>query len=325
MSLFERIIARPRSLWLTIIISLLILTTPLAIIALDGMWEAIFSLGNWRPLFMAPAVIVYILLVSQRMAKGDSDLVKAFRPLLLIDDETFEQLAHKVKHISKVGETVALFIGVLLGLGISLTWLTWTTTFWLRIYVPVSLGLMWGILCWLIYYSFASTKLVTALHRQPLKVDILDTKPFEPVGRNSLVASLVFIGGIALGMFFSLDVKNILAWESWAINVPLLCVPVIVFFLNMRHTHRLLAAEKKRELGVVGQKILRLSALLRRRLAQEESLGEIAGEYSALIAYEARLRAASTWPYNTAMLRTLFFTILVPLLVRGASALLFGQ
>jgi hypothetical protein len=48
-------------------------------------------------------------------------------------------------------------------------------------------------------------------------------------------------------------------------------------------------------------------------------------EYNALIAYEARLRTVSTWPYNTAMLRTIFFSILAPLLVRAISFLLFGS
>ncbi len=39
----------------------------------------------------------------------------------------------------------------------------------------------------------------------------------------------------------------------------------------------------------------------------------------------SRLRLASTWPYNANMLRTLFFTILAPLLVRAVSVLLFGR
>jgi hypothetical protein len=43
------------------------------------------------------------------------------------------------------------------------------------------------------------------------------------------------------------------------------------------------------------------------------------------VAYEARVRAAQTWPYNTAMLRTLFFTILIPVLVRMVSTMVFGR
>jgi hypothetical protein len=325
MSFYERIVTRPRPFWLTIITSLLLLLAPIGAAALDGVLDQFLIQGNARPFFTAPVVIIYILAASHWMAKSDTDLLKAFRPLLLIDDEAFEQLRRNVAHISPVGEALALIVGALMGLGISLPWLKWLTTFWLRLYVPVSLSLMWSLLAWVIFSSLASTRLVTALHRQPLEVDILDTKPFEPMGRYSLVISLVFIGGVALGMVFGLDVRNIFAWQSWLIFLPLMCVPVLVFFLNMRPTHRLLVAEKKRELEAAARQIRRITALVRERVTRQESLGEIAGEYTAFVAYETRLRAASTWPYNTAMLRTLFFTIFVPLVIRGISALLFGQ
>ena len=36
-------------------------------------------------------------------------------------------------------------------------------------------------------------------------------------------------------------------------------------------------------------------------------------EANLLMAYEQRLREARTWPYNTAMLRTLFLSVLVPI------------
>ena len=325
MSIFSRVITRSRPLWLIIVISLLLLLVPFWAALADGVWDAFLSRGNWRHFLVAPVVIVYILIVSQWLAKSDSDLLKALRPVVLVEDEVFDRLMRDASRIHPAGEGIALFLGALIGLGISLPWLKGMNTLWLRLYIPISLSLMWGILVWVVYYSMASTKLVTVLHRQPLKVDILDTKPFEPMGRYSLVISLVFVGGIALGFIFGLDVKNILAWQSWVVNLPLICVPVIIFFLNMRETHRLLAHEKKRQLQAVGQKIQRLSRELQERIAQEASLGKLAGEYTALIAYEARLRAASTWPYNTAMLRTLSLTIFVPLLVRGLSVVLFGQ
>jgi uncharacterized membrane protein (UPF0136 family) len=325
MSIYGRVIAHPRPLWWTIVVCLLILLTPFGAALADGLWMELLSQGNWRPFFTAPIVVIYILVVSQWLAKSDSELLKAFRPLVQIEDDAFDKLAREASRIHPGGEVIALLIGALIGLGISLPWLTWMTTFWLRLYVPVSLCLMWGMLAWVIYYSMASTKLVTALHRQPLKVDILDTKPFEPMGRYSLVSSLAFVGGIALGMVFGLDVKNIFAWQSWLINLPLLCVPVIVFFLNMRETHRLLAFEKKRQLQAVTQKIRLASGVMQSRIERDESLGELAVEFTALVAYETRLRVASTWPYNTGMLRTLFFSILVPVLARGISVILFGQ
>jgi len=182
-----------------------------------------------------------------------------------------------------------------------------------------------GLLAWTIYGAITGAGLVAALHRQPLKVDILNIKPFEPVGRYSLTLSLAFVGGIALGMVFGLNLEAIRNWQVWLFYLPFLIIPFIVFFLNMRGTHRLLAAEKKRSLEVVTKKIHMVSTAVQARLEGDEKLGDLAGEYSALISYESRLRAASTWPYNTNMLRTLFFTILVPLLGRAVSVLLFGR
>jgi hypothetical protein len=40
--------------------------------------------------------------------------------------------------------------------------------------------------------------------------------------------------------------------------------------------------------------------------------GSLAVEINALATYQAQLQAARTWPYNTAMLRTLFFSVLIP-------------
>ena len=47
---------------------------------------------------------------------------------------------------------------------------------------------------------------------------------------------------------------------------------------------------------------------------RQAEAGTIASQINALTAYEQRLKATPTWPYNTGMLRTLFFSILMPLI-----------
>jgi hypothetical protein len=327
MSLFDRFIARRRPWWVTLLIFMVLLVIPLAAIALDGAWKDVVSLGLWRPVLLAPVVISYVLAVAPAMAKSSADMLEAFRPLVKLDGQAFDQQVRGSSRIRLAGEMLAMAAGGLVGLLLGLTWLRGIQTAWLRLYAPASLSLLIGLLGWTIYDSFASTGPIEALHRHPLKLNILDIRPFEPVGRYSLAASLVFMGGITLGILFGLDVQNVWAWQTWLFFLPLMSVPAIVFFLNMRPTHRLLATEKKRQLQVVGEKLLRLSRALQRRINKDddEGLGAMAGEFTALAAYEARLRAAPTWPYNTAMLRTLGLTIFVPLVVRGLSLLLFGQ
>ena len=276
-------------------------------------------------MLLPPVVIIYILVVAPLLARSDATVVSAFRPLVLVDDDTFNRLVQGASSIPPLGEGIAFALGALLGLWLGWPWGTTFHTPWLKVYAPLFLGLMLGLLGWTIYCSIVGTRLTAELHRQPLQVDILDLKPFHPVGRQSLAASLVFVGGILLGALLGLDVENIYAWQTWLFYLPLASVPVIVFFLNMRHTHRVLAAEKKRELATVQHRMELARQSMRQCIAHHDPLDATAAEFGALVAYEARVRAARTWPYNTSMLRTLFFTILIPLLVRGLSALLFSQ
>ena len=54
--------------------------------------------------------------------------------------------------------------------------------------------------------------------------------------------------------------------------------------------------------------------------------GELPAQIAALVTYEERLQAARTWPYNVSILRTLFFSVFIPLvsiLARVAVDLLF--
>jgi len=89
-------------------------------------------------------------------------------------------------------------------------------------------------------------------------------------------------------------------------------VAVLIFFLNMRPTHRVLAAEKKQELAAVQGRLLLACRALVARFDAEESAGTLGAEINALVASEKRIQETSTWPYDTAMLRTLFFSVIFP-------------
>jgi hypothetical protein len=264
-------------------------------------------------LILSPAaVVVYILVIAPVVERADAAVINAFRPLVLIDDRSFDRLVIEASRLSPIGEGIAFSLGAVFGLWMGQAWLSGSDAFWLRLVVIPSAGLMFGLLAWTIYGAVAGTRLIAELHRQPLRIDIFDPKPFRPVGRQSLVIALVFVGGIVLGMVFGLGRESILDWRNWILFILLALVPVLVFFLNMRPTHRVLAAEKSRELDAVQGNILRACRTLVARTDAEESAGTLGAEINALVAYEERLLATSTWPYDTAMLRTLFFSVIIP-------------
>lgn len=308
----DRLMSDRRYRWLRVGVSLLLITAPIGAAFLDGVLHEFLSRGIWRIALLPPAVIIYILVLSTIMAGREEGVIEAFRPLVLMDDDSFSQLVDEASRLNPIGQGTAFGVGAAFGLALGQAWLSDGNFFWLRLYLSLSAGLMFGLLGWLIYSSVAGTRLTAELHRQPLRIDIFDTTPFEPIGRQSLVIALAFVGGIALSIVFGFTRGSIFAWQNWVIYVVLGIVPILVFFLNMRHTHRVLAAEKRRVLEAVKRNILVTSRSLMERIAANESTGTLAAEINALVAYEERVRAARTWPYNTGMLRTLFVSIIIP-------------
>jgi len=73
-----------------------------------------------------------------------------------------------------------------------------------------------------------------------------------------------------------------------------------------------MAAEKGRELQKVERHIIQAGRALVQRMDAGASTGTLAAEISGLAAYADRLRATGTWLYDTAMLRTLFFSMIAP-------------
>jgi hypothetical protein len=316
-SLWVRLIGHGRRPWITLVMGFLLVLCPLAAGYMDGVLDDLVSQGVWRLILSPAAVVVYILAVAPVVERAEATVIDAFRPLVLSDDRSFDRLVVEASRLSPVGEGIAISLGAIFGLWMGQAWLSDSDAFWLRLVLIPSAGLMFGLLAWTIYGAVAGTRLIGELHRQPLRIDIFDTKPFRPVGRQSLIIALVFVGGILLGMIFGLGRESILDWRNWVLFALLALVPVVVFFLNMRPTHRVLAAEKNRELDAVHGSILRACRTLVARMDAEESTGTLGAEISALVAFEERLLATSTWPYDTAMLRTLFFSVIIP----GAAAL----
>ena len=107
---------------------------------------------------------------------------------------------------------------------------------------------MYGLLAWTVYVALASSRVTGALLRQPLLIDPLDISPFEAVGRQSLLLALVFVGGIALSLLISVTNFEFLYEPGfWLVNIPLMLVPIAIFFLNMQPTHKVLAEAKAKD------------------------------------------------------------------------------
>lgn len=312
LSLFDRLISKPRSYWSLLGIALLLLISLVISIILDGATKDFTKSFSWRGLLIPSTVIIYILAVAPGMTRIERRVLQSFQDIVLLDEAEFEETLHQKAYIKPQYELAAIGIGFIFGaiaaIGSMGDVLSWVTVYWFITSVA-----MYTLLVWTIYISIASTRVTSALLSQPLKVDSFNTTPFEPIGKQSLMIALVFIGGITLSLvFIGLDFSSLQQPEFWLIYIPLALVPVILFFLNMFPTHRVLTNAKNNELAAVQTQLQNSYRDLLQLVERDQATNNLPNEINALAIYEKQLKEARTWPYNTAMLRTLFFSVLIP-------------
>lgn len=312
-SLFDRVNARQRPWWLNLLVCVILLGLPFAAAALDGELGTFISSGKFRVYLIFPTITLYVWLISPVMDRVGDEMVRSLRPVIELDDESFEQVLRRAERINPVYEVLVLGVGALLGF--------WATTggqgisqfTWLSLVMLLTGMLMYGMLAWTVFVAIYSTRVNAALHRQPMRIDIFNPAPFQGVGRQSLLLAMVFIGGMTLSLLLAFPVTDLSSPFFWIFYAGMILATATIFLLGMRPTHRVLVEAKRRELGPVTQKINQAG----RELAASWEAGtpdsQMAQNIAALAVYEQRLLAARTWPYDTGMLRTLFFSVFIPL------------
>jgi hypothetical protein len=265
-----------------------------------------------RAVLTAPTIISYILLVAPVMKRMGSHVIRALRPVIVADDQRVARVIRSGSSVPLYYEIGGMVAGLLFGafvivgnVGTGLRW-----PFYIEIVMDY---LMCALLGWLAVVSLGSSRVVNDLLRLPTRIDPLNITPFEAIGRHSLVIAVVFVGGNTIGLVLgNYGAAALGDLRFWLLFAPLFLLPVAIFFLNMIPTHRVLSLAKQSELcAVQSQLYAAFRALLQCRETGEPA-GTLAQEANALATYEQRLQQARSWPYNTAILRALFFSILVP-------------
>ena len=312
-SYFDRVISRQRPAWVQISVSLLLLLLPFIIAYLSNVPGEMYTNGNWRYFLLTPAIIIYIWLISPLVDRQSKEVVRSLQALSTLDEESFSALSKKAQRTHPRSEWIAIGVGMTFGLVINSANDFSGIGMLFQVYFTVSLATMYGMLAWVIYGSVINTRMVNALFRQPLRVNIFNPAPFEAVGRMSLMLAMVFIGGITLSLVLSFRVTSLTQPLFWLIYLMLVLTTLLIFFSSMRPAHRLLEKNKDAELSDVRRHLERLGQELLLCIDRQEETSTIASEINALGIYEQRLQGARTWPYNTGTLRTLFFSVLMPL------------
>lgn len=298
--------------WFVVLVGCILLIFPLLVAFADGFMHEFLYEGVWRTMYMAPAILVYILALQRPMDVAHQRAVLALRIVIQLDDAAFEKIILEASRVDARGELLAFLLGAAFGFWANGPWSIEGDYQWLKIFFPLTGALLWGTLSWVIYSSVASTKLQTILHQQPMKFDIFNMRPFEPIGRFSLFMALAFIGGLIISVLFINPLTNDSVIFSLTLYAILGGITVLIFFLSMRDTHKVLSAEKKRAVELAELKISEAFQSLSGGTISNGDMVSASTELNLWLKYEARLKVARTWPYNTAMIRTLSLSILLP-------------
>ncbi|MFQ5341536.1 MAG: hypothetical protein ACE5F6_08305 [Anaerolineae bacterium] len=263
-----------------------------------------------------PVLIVYTLFVSRILTPFTDRAIEAFRPLVSMDDRGFDRLVTETSQQGRRREWVALAAGALFGVLINPPWTWQGEAFWTHVQVLLASVFLFGLLGWLIHGSLADTRLFGELHRQPLAINVFDPTPLEPIAQMSLATSVAFIVGATLSllMFYS-DPRQVLTPQGIMIYGSLILTPVLVFFLNMMSTHRVMADAKELELQLVRHNLSAMYQELKERTdkAQLQDMEAFSDAINAWLAYQKVIEDAPEWPYTTDMLRNLVASTLLPL------------
>jgi hypothetical protein len=288
---------------------------------LDGVLIGPLDIGYWRYPLMAPAMIAYVLLTQPQLKQLRESAIRAFRPLVSLDDECFHRLLGRAPLFNRRREWMALGVGAVAG--VLLTRSAWQYfPFWTTLYVILATAIMWGLLGWVVYTSLSGTRLFSEANARTRDVSVFELALLEPIGHWSLGVALSYVGGSTLSLIF-LPRPAMIA-ETAILYGVLSLTPVLVFFLNMVSSRRIMVSAKRQELKMVRENLAAASGALWERAGQgnSEEVTALLGHFAAWAAVENRIREVPEWPYTAGIKRSLALSLLLPIAVGVSQALL---
>jgi hypothetical protein len=114
--------------------------------------------------------------------------------------------------------------------------------------------------------------------------------------------------------------EEFLSIEGIIIYGTLTLVSVLIFFLTMASTHRVMVAAKQQKLRLVRHNLSATFEDLQERAAkgQLQDMEALSDSITAWLAYEKRFADAPEWPYTTDTVRNLLMSTLLPVAAWGA-------
>jgi hypothetical protein len=319
---FERLIrtVQVMPLWRKVVLTVLLLALPLGLASLEGARATLINRDTWRTAYFPTVAMLYMLAVAPWIGWAETEVVKGLQPLIKVEPKGDEARSYQGWWRSSWGDWCAFGAGLLAGLLLLISQPLPDLRYWAVRYWIATVLITCGALAWLIHTSLGSARLTALLHHRIVHEDPFDITPFEPVGRQGLVLAMIFVGAITLSVLFIYGRTMFWVWQNIVIYALLVLATVLIFFIVMWPTHQTLRHAKLQELAGIQRLIGQTMRTLEARVAEGADTQAVVNEVPVLLTLEQRLMQTRTWPYDTEMLRTLFVSVLAPLILAGARA-----
>lgn len=320
-TLIEELAERTGLSWpkLTLVVVLVMILALVGAAYLDGVLARPLSSDFWRITLGSPAIIAYALLLQPSYKRWRDNAIKAFRPLVPVNDDPFQRSLAGASLFNRRREWLAAAVGAGAWLVISQPWdrsgVAWTwspvgQSLWLTFVGLFTTGLVYVFMGYFIYSALSGTRLFAELHGGSLQVNIFELESLEPIARWSLTIALYFIGGITLSLIslptFSIGIANVIGY------IPATLAPVIVFFLNMQTVHVAMVEAKERELKMIRAKMVEASHALQGSAVKSKEAQSLLASIKAWEDHQKRVKALPEWPYTGEIRRNLVLSSLLP-------------
>lgn len=274
--------------------------------------EEFYTSGIWRAALVSPTVVLYFMAIFPWTIRARLEEAQAFRPLVNLDDAGFQAMLEEDPTFRLRNAWLVTALGFAFGAALRLLGL-FPSSPWLNAYTILTSGLMWASISLGAYTGMASPPVVTLAQKHGLRLDLFDLSFLQPVARNALIVVLIFVGGITVTLFY-VPLQALLDPVNLILYLGIAAITVWIFFQSMRGTHRAIVAEKQREIVYVRRWMTSTYQRLQARAEDLDEVQQSTAQLRAWLALEQRLLAVPEWPYDTRTLRSLFISILVPII-----------
>jgi hypothetical protein len=302
--------------WVAVAVGATLYLLYLLSIYLDGFQQAFTQLDFWKSSIEPVAILTYVLLVHFMLDVYGRRAVHALRPVVDLDDRTFDELVARMSAAILRYQWVSMVAFAGLSVLLLGTW-DWSYGFLWTTLVSTLISLVeYAFMGSALYLMVARNRFFTNLFRQPMNVDVFNPAPVTPMGRWGLSLSAALMGGVTISILLVGGTQDLLSLDHLPMYVVATAIAILSFFGGLSSTHRVLVHAKERELAAIRGKLAAMYKELWRR--SQTGMSPAIDEISSIavwLDYERRIESAQDWPYTSSTLRGLFATVLLPILV----------